>query len=351
MKEFDSLGLRYVHKRLEVLDQRLLPHEEVWRHVEHPHEMERLIAHLSLRGAPLIGVAAAVILALYAEQGAKPEQVAATAAVLRGVRPTAITLMKAVDAVMAKSPDVEKMVAVAEAIIEAEAQRSEQIAAYGADLIQDGEGIVTLSNTGGLATVGVGTAIGIVRRAHEQGKEVCVYVSETRPLLQGARLACWELDRLRIPYILICDSMSAVVMKQGKAHRVLVGADRIASNGDFANKVGTYSLAVQAKYHNIPFHVVAPTSTLDLNCMTGTDIPIEERSVKEVQGVRGYFGEVYWSPPNAPAYNPAFDVTQVELVTSMILDTGVYTQQMLQEGALMQLKPQSVEVACILEMR
>jgi methylthioribose-1-phosphate isomerase len=153
-------------------------------------------------------------------------------------------------------------------------------------------------------------------------------------LLQGARLTCWELARLNIPHTLICDNMSAIILRQGRAQRVFVGADRIALNGDFAYKVGTYSLAVLARHHDVPFHPVAPTSTIDFNCLKGTHIPIEERPADEVRGAKGFFGDVRWSPPAVDAFNPSFDVTPVELVTSLILDTGIYSNNQLSRDVL-----------------
>ncbi|MBS0628125.1 MAG: S-methyl-5-thioribose-1-phosphate isomerase, partial [Verrucomicrobia bacterium] len=161
--------------------------------------------------------------------------------------------------------------------------------------------------------------------AHEQNKKIHVYACETRPLLQGARLTAWELEQSGIPYTLICDNMAATLMRQGKIDRVLVGADRIANNGDFANKIGTYSLAVLAHYHQIPFHVVAPYTTIDFQCLNGDGIRIEERSPDEVRGAKGGFGQVIWSPKNAPVYNPAFDVTPASFVTSYILDGGSFS--------------------------
>ncbi len=346
MKEFNSLGLRYTSRRLEVLDQRLLPHEEVWRTVDHPHEMERLIKQLSIRGAPLIGVGAAIALALFAIRGATTTQITDVAQILRNARPTAINLMYSVDAVMEKIGDPTAMEATAEWLLDSEIQSSLAMARYGADLIQDGEGLITHCNTGGLATVGIGTALAAIRYAHEQGKNVHVYVDETRPLMQGARLTCWELNRLKIPYTLICDNMAALVLRDGRAKRAFVGADRIAMNGDFANKVGTYGLAVLCHHHEVPFHSVAPVSTVDFSCSSGEHIPIEQRSADEVRGVKGFSGESRWSLPHAPAYNPSFDVTPAHLVTSLVLDSGVYDTKMLSEGVLKTLNPLQGALLC-----
>ena len=185
------------------------------------------------------------------------------------------------------------------------------------------------------APAGVGTALGVITTAHKQGKNISVWVDETRPLLQGSRLTAWELEQAGVPYQLICDSMSAGLMAAGKVDRIMVGADRIAVNGDFANKVGTYSLAVLARHHHVPFYVVAPATTIDRHCNDGTSIPIEQRNADEVRGASGSFGSCIWSPAGAPVYNPAFDVTPAELVSGWILDTGVYDFDDVTTGALL----------------
>jgi len=212
------------------------------------------------------------------------------------------------------------------------------MAKLGASLIKDGDGILTHCNTGTLATPGKGTALGVIREAHAQGKKIHVFVDETRPLLQGGRLTTYELERSNIPYTLICDNMAATLMRQGKIQRVFVGADRIATNGDFANKIGTYSVSVLCKHHNIPFHTVAPVSTVDFECPDGDHIPIEERKKEEVHGASGAFGSVTWAPKNSNTYNPAFDVTPVDLLESIILDSGIYTKEDIKKGALLELK-------------
>jgi len=210
----------------------------------------------------------------------------------------------------------------------------DRMAKHGASLVKDGDNILTHCNTGSLATIGVGTALGVIREAHRQGKKIHVYVDETRPLLQGGRLTTYELQKEGIPHTLICDNMAGVLMSQGKIQRVLVGADRIALNGDFANKIGTYSVAVLAKYHNVPFHPVAPMSTIDFACTSGKDIPIEQRKKTEVLGAFG----VTWAPDQTEVYNPAFDVTPVELIESLILDSGIHTKDNIKSGSLKALK-------------
>jgi len=208
----------------------------------------------------------------------------------------------------------------------------ESIATHGAKLVTPGSRLLTHCNTGGLATAGVGTAIGVIRRAHEQGNVEQVWVDETRPLLQGGRLTAWELGELGIPYQLICDSMAASLMAQKRVDAIWVGADRIAANGDVANKIGTYSLAVLAKYHGIPFYVAAPHTTHDPHCPNGAAIPIEQRAASEVTGVSGSFGSVQWAPLDAQVYNPAFDVTPAELISGWVLDVGVVTPDQVREG-------------------
>lgn len=310
MKPFESLGLRYDGTTLWVLDQTRLPHEELWMDGTTPSTMVNLIQRLAVRGAPLIGVAAAASLACCVERGASPQEIEAARIALRASRPTAVNLMWAMDR-MKKAVDP---IAEAEAIFDEDVTLCERMADHGAALLGEGEAILTHCNTGGLATAGIGTALGVIRRGFEQGKVSHVFVDETRPLLQGARLTTWELKRIGIPCTLITDSMAAILLRDGRVSRVLVGADRVAANGDFANKVGTYGLAVLAAHHGVPFHSVAPHSTVDLACATGANIPIEQRDADEVRRE--------WSP-EVPVFNPAFDVTPAALVTSLVTDRGV----------------------------
>ena len=192
------------------------------------------------------------------------------------------------------------------------------IGRHGADILPEG-GILTHCHAGALATGGIGTAVGIIRTAHEMGKSVHVYADETRPLLQGARLTAWELEQLRIPVTLICDNMAGFLMAKGKIQGVVVGADRIASNGDTANKIGTYSVAVLAKHHDVPFMVAAPYSTIDLSLKDGTEIPIEERNPSEIRGFR----DTRWAPDDVSVWNPAFDVTPAGLISAIVTEAGV----------------------------
>lgn len=327
MNPFESLGLKHDGRTLWVLDQTQLPDAEVWLDGSAPEAMIAMIKRLAVRGAPLIGVAAAASLATFAQRGASPSEYAAACAALRAARPTAVNLMWAMDRMKAATDPVSE----AQAIFAEDVRLCEGMATHGAALIQDGEGILTHCNTGGLATAGIGTALGVIRRAHEQGKRIHVYADETRPLLQGGRLTAWELTRLGIPSTLITDSMAALLLRDGKVQRVMVGSDRVAANGDFANKVGTYGLAVQSRHHGVPFHPVAPFSTVDLACPNGATIPIEEREASEVRG----YGTLRWAPEAMPAWNPSFDVTPVDLVTSLVLDRGVFSAAELKAGALL----------------
>ncbi len=333
MRALQSLALRFDGKRLSILDQTLLPGAEVWVDVTGPRAMIEAIQKLKVRGAPLLGVAAALCLACIAEGGASHAQLESDALWLRRARPTAVNLMWALDRlrhVLERGGSKDDLVLEAEHIFLEDVLLCERMAEHGAALIKGGESLLTHCNTGGLATVGVGTALGVIQKAHLQNKRIHVFVDETRPLLQGARLTTWELEKLEIPHTLITDSMAAILMREGRVARVLVGADRIAMNGDFANKVGTYGLAVQAHFHGVPFHPVAPYSTVDTHCERGSDIPIEERGAPEVLGFR----ELQWAPEGTEVFNPSFDVTPVELVTSLVLDRGVISQAELKAGKL-----------------
>jgi len=335
MKERFSLALKVESGRLRVLDQTRLPDEECWLEGADPLEMVGHIQRLSVRGAPLIGVAAALSLACFAQAGASEGELREACAALRSARPTAVNLMWAMDRMwdaLDAGASKADLIREAEAIFDEDVALCEAMAARGSALVRPGESVLTHCNAGALATVGIGTAVGVIRRAFELGKLRHVFVDETRPLLQGARLTAWELLRLGIPHTLITDSMAAILMREGRVQRVLVGADRVAANGDFANKVGTYGLAVQANYHGIPFHPVAPWSTVDLACPDGTAIPIEERRAEEVRG----YAERRWAPEQSPVFNPSFDVTPVKLVTSLVLDRAVLTGEQLQAGALKQ---------------
>ena len=337
MNEMNSLGLKVEAGRLWILDQTRLPDEECWVEGGDPAAMVGHIQRLAVRGAPLIGVAAALSLACFAASGASESRLRSACAALRGARPTAVNLMAAMDrmkAALDARASSQDLVREAEAIFEADVELCEAMASRGAALIGPGESALTHCNAGALATAGIGTALGVIRRAFELGRLRHVFVDETRPLLQGARLTAWELSRLGIPHTLITDSMAAILLREGRVQRVLVGADRVAANGDFANKVGTYGLAVQALHHGVPFHPVAPWTTVDLDCPDGASIPIEERRAEEVLG----YGGRLWAPEGCPVFNPSFDVTPASLVTSLVLDRAVLTGAQLREGGLPRLQ-------------
>ncbi len=335
---FSSLALRWEGVSLVLLDQMALPHREVWVDGATPAAMADHIRALRVRGAPLIGVAAGFSLASFALKGARPEDLEDGARLLRGCRPTAVNLMGAVDRVMGTwlrmGKEATALAAEAMLLAREEEDCCSAMAERGASLLGSGERVLTHCNTGSLATPGIGTALGVIRRGWELGKVEQVWVDETRPLLQGARLTAWELSRLGIPYRLITDGMAASLLVRGEVDRVLVGADRIALNGDFANKIGTLSVAISAFHAGVPFHPVAPDSTVDRGCPTGRNIEIEIREGDEVRG--GPPGAQWrsWAPGEAPVWNPAFDVTPVGLLTSLLTDQGVFSREALMGGVL-----------------
>lgn len=323
MKKLSSLALRFENNKLLVLNQQELPLSETWLECHSPAEMVDIIKTLKVRGAPLIGIAAALSLAHFVEQGASSAEIEEAAVQLVEARPTAVNLSFCISQQMKayhEEKEASAIVRVAEYLFQQDALLSEAIANYGADLIQSGETILTHCNTGGLVTTGIGTALGAIIQAHNQGKKIHVIVDETRPLLQGARLTAWELSRHGIPYTLICDNMAASLMQKGKIHRAIVGADRIAANGDSANKIGTYGVAALCYLHHIPFHIAAPQTTFDWSCPNGESIVIEERAANEV---RGALDKIIWSPPSCAVYNPSFDVTPKKFISSFITDSGV----------------------------
>lgn len=324
MPQLQSRSLRVYADRLEYLDQTQLPQAEQWVSCDSPEAWQVAVKSLAIRGAPLIGLSAAFVLAQYAARHPASDWQSLSDR-LRATRPTAVNLMYCLDALEACFAQGANALAERAAGLFAEDRElCQRMAERGAELIQPGDRVLTHCNTGALATAGVGTAIGALAAANQRGVELHVYVGETRPLLQGGRLTAWEMADLGIPYQLITDSMAASLMAMGKVDKVMVGADRICANGDFANKVGTYMLAVIAHYHQVPFYVVAPYTTVDPTCATGADIPIEQRDPAEVRGAAGAFGEVVWAPSDAPVWNPAFDVTPAKLVTAWVLDTGVF---------------------------
>jgi len=314
---------------LKVLDQKRLPKEEQWLECETVEDVYRVIKDMNIRGAPLIGIVAGfgVVINVKSKKSHGIEKAINEAiTLLSQARPTAVNLFWALERMKAtyvsnkRNKDiVEILEQEAYKIWEEDVQISEKMAEYGARFVESGDRILTHCNAGALATGGYGTALGVIYKANQQGKDILVYVDETRPVLQGARLTCWELNKAGIKYKLISDNMAGFLMSQRKINKIFVGADRIVKNGGFANKIGTYSLACLAKKHNIPFYVVAPSSSFDLNLENETQIPIEYRSREEVI----FINEKPIAPVDSDVENPAFDVTPPELVTAIICEEGV----------------------------
>jgi methylthioribose-1-phosphate isomerase len=296
----DPVVLRFEDGALLVLDQRRLPAEETWLSCESPEQVAQAIRSLAVRGAPAIGLAAAYGMAL---AGADRQ---AAAEMLRAARPTAVNLAWAVERCL----EADDALAEARRLHRQQEAADRTIAALGAARFEQGDRALTHCNAGALATGGYGTAGGVLREAWERGRLAEVWVDETRPVLQGSRLTAWELRRAGIPFRVIADSAAGGLMARGLVDRVVVGADRIAANGDVANKVGTYPLAVLAARHGVPFYVAAPASTLDRRTPSGPEIPVEERDPAEIGS-------------GSEAYNPAFDVTPAELVTAVFTEAGV----------------------------
>jgi methylthioribose-1-phosphate isomerase len=294
--------------RVVLLDQRRLPDEEAELECRSAGEVAAAIKDMAIRGAPAIGIAAAYGYALAAARG---EDLAEARGVLATSRPTAVNLAWALERMAAGRQEPERLAEEARELHREEVDRCRRMAAHAAALLHPNTRALTHCNTGGLATGGYGTALGALQRAWEQGLLGHVFVDETRPLLQGSRLTAWELATAGIPYTVIADSAAAQAMAAGEVDAVLTGADRIAANGDTANKIGTYGLAVLASHHEIPFYVVAPTSTVDLATPNGAQIPIEQRDPAEVT-------------PHFPAQNPAFDVTPAALITAIVTEEGVH---------------------------
>jgi methylthioribose-1-phosphate isomerase len=327
--------VRWEAGRLVLLDQTRLPVEEVERACASWPEVAHAIRTLVVRGAPAIGVAAAfgVVLAAQASRAATHAGLLADVEEaikgLAATRPTAVNLFWALDRMrrlVVSSAQVPVATLRARLLEEAQAILAEDLAAnramgvHGVALVPDGARLLTHCNAGALATAGYGTAVGVIRAAHERGKLALVWVDETRPVMQGSRLTAWELAREGIPHRLIPDVAAGFVMKRGLVDLVVTGADRIAANGDTANKIGTYSIAVLAGHHGIPFYVAAPSSTIDASIPTGEAIVIEERDAAEVRGVAGR----QTAPAASPVYNPAFDVTPAALISAIITERGVF---------------------------
>jgi methylthioribose-1-phosphate isomerase len=308
--------IRWRGNALDLLDQRLLPREVRWVSCGDAHEVAVAIRDMIVRGAPAIGVSAAFGVALAAQRG---DDVDAAAAELRASRPTAVNLMWALDRMLAARDAGRDLTSEAEAMFREDVEACKRIGRYGAELLGESVTVLTHCNAGALATAGYGTALGVIRAAVEGGKKVAVFADETRPYLQGARLTAWELKQEEIDVTLITDNMAGHFFQQGQFDAVIVGADRIAANGDTANKIGTYTVAVLANAHGVPFYVAAPLSTIDVNCPSGASIPIEERSAAEVTSMNG----VSIAPEGIGVRHPAFDVTPARLISAIITDRGV----------------------------
>jgi len=323
--------IEWNNDRVIMLDQRLLPHREVYQVCRDYKEVAAAIRDMVIRGAPAIGVAAAMGVAL---GGLKVppksfdrefEKIVLT---LGKTRPTAVNLFWALQRMRevymrTRSSGVESVQRAlkdeALKIFRDDITANKQLGKYGASLMRHAKRIMTHCNAGALATAGYGTALGVLRALKESGSKFEVLVNETRPFLQGARLTAWELKKEKIPATLVTDNMAGYLMQQGRVDAVVVGCDRVAANGDVANKIGTYMIAVLAKRHGIPFYVAGPTSSIDINCPSGNDIPIEQRDPKEVSHM---FGKPL-APKGMKVFNPAFDVTAQELVTAIITEKGV----------------------------
>jgi methylthioribose-1-phosphate isomerase len=325
--------IEWKNDRVIMLDQRLLPHKEVYRICRRYEEVAEAIRAMVIRGAPAIGVAAAMGVALGTRNSREKsfdrefERIVLT---LSKTRPTAVNLFWALKRMrdvyrQNRSQGVElvkkRLKDEALKIYKEDIAANKELGQYGAKLLRNVKRVMTHCNAGALATAGYGTALGVIRALKESGKEVEVFINETRPFFQGARLTAWELKKDKIPATLITDSMAGYLMQQGKVDAVVVGCDRVAANGDVANKIGTYGVAVLARRHKIPFYVAGPTSSIDLGCPSGLEIPIEQRDPKEVSHI---FGRPL-PPKGIKIVNPAFDVTSQDLITAIITEKGVIT--------------------------
>lgn len=307
-------NIEYKNGKVYILDQTKLPNEEVYLEMHTKEDFFAAIQKLQVRGAPAIGIAAAYAMAVL------DEDKAALKTYLDAARPTAVNLSWATKRMLDAYQAGKDLVEEAQTIQAEDEQMCRQISAYGLSLLHDGDGILTHCNAGALATSTYGTGLGPLLLGTERGYRFKIYSDETRPLLQGARLTSYELQKAGADVTLICDSAAGLLMKQGKINAVLVGADRIAANGDTANKIGTASVAVLANYYHIPFYVLAPYSTIDFSCPTGDSIVIEERAPEEIKSL--YF-EKPTALPETKCYNPAFDVTDNALITAIITEKGI----------------------------
>lgn len=324
--------IKWDKDRIILIDQRRLPEEEVYVECTEYNQVADAIEKMVIRGAPAIGVAASfgVALGLMKVQGTEnlDKEFDRILSRFERTRPTARNLFWALERMKAtfiencslNLPQLkQRLIKEALAIEKEDIETNKKIGFWGRELIRDGQTILTHCNAGALATAGYGTALGVVRAAFHEGKKIKVYVDETRPFLQGARLTCWELDKDNIPVILITDNMAGYFMQKGMISMVITGADRIARNGDTANKIGTYMVSVLAKEHNLPFYVAAPLNTIDFDLVDGSKIPIEERNAQEVRKIEGQ----YITLPHVEVRNPAFDVTPAKYISAIVTEKGI----------------------------
>ncbi len=324
--------IRWRENKIRILDQTLLPNSENYINLNSVDSLIDAIKKLKVRGAPALGIAGAMGMALGIQKITKLDSLSDImkdlADRLKASRPTAVNLkwgiQRILDFVQSRVWELDNLkksaIEEAENVLNEDIRMCQSLGKVGEALIPNNARILTHCNTGGLATGGYGTALGVIQCAHESGKKPFVYADETRPLLQGARLTTWELKQNGIEHALICDNMAGYLMQQKKVDCVIVGADRIAANGDTANKIGTYSLAVLCEKHRIPFYVAAPSSTVDSSTAQGKDIRIEERPPEEITTMFGY----HIAPDNTPVYNPAFDVTPAELITAIVTEKQIF---------------------------
>lgn len=326
--------IKWISGRIKLIDQRKLPAKLEYVYCDDIKSLWKAIKTLQVRGAPAIGIAGAlgVILGVQHHRGKSfadfKRDLERVIKYLASSRPTAVNLFNALERMKEVAQEnsrlpvpliKQRLLKTALKIIDEDKQLCRKMADFGAGLIKDNDRLLTICNAGALATADYGTALGVMYRAKEQRKKFSVFACETRPLLQGARLTTWELKRDKISVTLICDNMAATLMAQGKVDKIFVGADRIAANGDTANKIGTYNLAVLAKFHRIPFYVVAPPASFDLKIKSGKEIPIEERDEREVTHIMGRA----ITPKGIKVYNPAFDVTNNRFITAIITEKGI----------------------------
>ncbi len=328
-------AIEWMGDKLRLVDQRLIPAEEVYLELKNHHQVAEAISNMTVRGAPAIGVAAAYGIALgsieikTSDNKSFLKELNDIIDLMAATRPTAVNLFSTTErmkriAASGKDAAIVRQDIIDEAISihNEEEASSEAISRFGAELVEDNSGVLTHCNTGPLATAGYGTALGVIIRAYRQGKHLHVFATETRPRCQGARLTAWELKQANVPFTLITDSMAGYVLHRGEIGCVIVGADRIAANGDTANKIGTYTLAVLAKESGVPFYVAAPTSTIDASIKSGEEIIIEQRSPEEVTHING----VRITPEGVKVINPAFDVTPNQYITAIITEKGIIRQ-------------------------